>query len=149
MEKEGGILSKEDLASWQPEVLDPIQIDYRGYTVYEQPPVSQGHLLLQQLAIAEGFDLAGMGGQSAEAIHVMVESKKLAFADRLRYLGDPSFVDVPINRLLSKEFASIRRKSIAPDRAILAAAPGALAAAGTDTTYHCVMDAEGNCVSMI
>jgi gamma-glutamyltranspeptidase / glutathione hydrolase len=149
MEKEGGLLSREDLAVCQPELLDPIQIDYRGYTIYEQPPISQGHLLLQEMAIAEGFDLASMGAQSPEAIHVMVEAKKLAFADRLRYLGDPSFVDVPISRLLSKEYAAKRRKSIDPNRAILAAAPGVLAAAGTDTTYHCVMDSEGNAVSMI
>jgi gamma-glutamyltranspeptidase / glutathione hydrolase len=149
MEKEDGLLAREDLAACRPEVLDPIQIDYRGYTIYEQPPISQGHLLLQELAIAEGFDLASMGAQSADAIHVMVEAKKLAFADRLRYLGDPSFVDVPMSRLLSKEYAAKRRKSINPSRAIVAAAPGALAAMGTDTTYHCVMDAEGNAVSMI
>lgn len=149
MEKEGGLISREDLASCHSEVLEPIQIDYRGFTIYEQPPISQGHLLLQQLAIVEGYDLAAMGAHSADAIHVMAEAKKLAFADRLRYLGDPSFVDIPMKRLLSREYAATRRKSIDLDHAILAAAPGALAAAGTDTTYHCVMDSEGNTVSMI
>lgn len=149
MEREGGLLSKEDLAACQAELLEPIQIDYRGHTVYEQPPVSQGHLLLQELAIAEGFDLARLGAESAEAVHLMVECKKLAFADRLRYLGDPAFVDVPIRQLLSKEYASKRRHSVNPNRAIITAAPGALALAGADTTYHCVMDSEGNAVSMI
>ena len=149
MEREGGLLAREDLAACEAELLEPLQIDYRGYTVYEQPPVSQGHLLLQELAIAEGFDLASLGPESAEAIHLMVESKKLAFADRLRYLGDPAFVDVPLEHLLCKEYASKRRKSVDPRRAILAAAPGVLAVPGNDTTYHCVVDSEGNAVSMI
>lgn len=149
MEQEGGLLSREDLAGCKAELLEPIQVDYRGYTVYEQPPVSQGHILLQQLAMAEGFDLASLGPQSAEAIHLMVECKKLAFADRLRYLGDPSQVKIPMARLLSKEYASHRRKKVDPDRAIVAAAPGILASTGSDTTHHCVIDAEGNAVSMI
>ncbi|MHB1159162.1 MAG: gamma-glutamyltransferase [Chloroflexota bacterium] len=149
MQQEGGLLSREDLARCEAELLDPIQTDYRGYTVYEQPPVSQGHLLLQELNIAEGFDLAALGHESAEAVHLMVEAKKLAFADRLRYLGDPSFLKIPMHQLLSREYASQRRKKVDPKRAIVAAAPGILAAAGTDTTYHCVIDSEGNAVSMI
>ena len=149
MEKERGLLAREDLAGCQAEVLDPLQIDYRGHTVYEQPPVSQGHLLLQELAIAEGFDLKGMRAQVADTVHCMVEAKKLAFADRLRYLGDPGSVEVPLRQLLSKEYASRRRKEVDSDRAILAAAPGALAALGPDTTFHCLIDAEGNAVSMI
>lgn len=149
MEQEGGLLSKEDLAACRAELLEPLQIGYRGYTVYEQPPVSQGHILLQELALAEGFDLAGLGPQSAEAIHLMVECKKLAFADRLRYLGDPAQVKVPLAQLLSQEYASLRRKKVDPSRAIVAAAPGAVASAGGDTTHHCVIDSEGNAVSMI
>ncbi|HEX9014486.1 MAG TPA: gamma-glutamyltransferase [Chloroflexota bacterium] len=149
MQKEGGLLAKEDLAACEAEELAPVQVDYRGYTVYEQPPVSQGHLLLQELAIAEGFDLAALGPDSPEAIHLMVECKKLAFADRLRYMGDPAKVKVPLDELISKEYSSQRRKSIDPERAIIAAAPGAVAAQGRDTTHHCLMDAEGNCVTMI
>ncbi len=149
MEQEGGLLTREDLASCRAELLEPIKVDYRGYTVYEQPPVSQGHILLQQLALAEGFDLASMGPQSAEAVHLMAECKKLAFADRLRYLGDPARVKLPMDQLLSKEYAAARRSSIDPDHAILAAAPGVLASQGTDTTHHCIIDAEGNTVSMI
>ncbi len=149
MQQQGGLLSKEDLAACRAELLEPIQIDYRGYTIYEQPPVSQGHLLLQQLAIVEGFDLATLGPQSTEAIHLMVEAKKLAFADRLRYLGDPSLRQPPMNVLLSKEYASQRRKKIDLNRAIVAAAPGVVAVAGSDTTQHCLIDAEGNCVTMI
>lgn len=149
LEKEGAILAMEDLAACKAEVLDPVQVDYRGYTVFEQPPVSQGHLLLQELAIAEGYDLASTGPESAEAIHTMVECKKLAFADRLRYMGDPAWVRVPIKRLLSKEYASIRRKSIDPQHAIVTAAPGVMASAGADTTHHALIDAEGNAVTMI
>ncbi len=149
VQREGGLLAMEDLEACRAELLEPIQIDYRGYTVYEQPPVSQGHLLLQELAIAEGFDLATLGAQSADAVHLMVDAKKLAFADRLRYLGDPACVHVPLKQLLSKEYASRRRKVIDPARAILAAAPGVLAAPGGDTTAHCVVDAEGNAATMI
>ena len=149
VEQVGGLLGRGDLAGCRAELKEPIQLDYRGYTVYEQPPVSQGHLLLQELALAEGFDLAKPGQGSAEAIHLMVECKKLAFADRMRYLGDPSVVHFPMRQLLSKEYASNRRKGIDPNRAIAAAAPGILAATGGDTTYHCVMDSEGNSVSMI
>lgn len=149
MRQEGGLLSKSDLAACKAEELEPIQIDYRGYTVYEQPPVSQGHLLLQELAIAEGFDLASLEPETAETVHLMVECKKLAFADRLRYMGDPAHVQVPLSQLLSKEYARQRRKSIDLNRAILAAAPGVMAAAGRDTTHHCVMDAQGNAITMI
>jgi gamma-glutamyltranspeptidase/glutathione hydrolase len=149
MERAGGLLTRDDLAACQAEELEPIQIDYRGYTVYEQPPVTQGHLLLQQLAIAEGLDLAGLGPDSAETIHLMVECKKLAFADRLRYMGDPARTHVPLKQLLSKEYASMRRREVDPRRAILTAAPGAAAALGADTTHHCLMDGEGNGVTMI
>ena len=149
LKEEGGLLTREDMANCRAEMLDPIHADYRGYTVYEQPPFSQGHLLLQELLIAEGFDLRTKGFGCADTVHLMVESKKLAFADRLRYLGDPASVDVPIAKLVSREYAARRRKSIDADRAIVAAAPGLLAASGPDTTYHCVIDGEGNAVSMI
>ncbi len=149
IQRMGGLLSAADMAAYRAELLEPLQLDYRGYTVYEQPPVSQGHILLQELALAEGFDLGRMGQESAEAIHLMVESKKLAFADRVRYLGDPAKVQVPMKQLLSKEYAATRRRLIDPDHALTAAAPGALAVSGGDTTYHCVMDSEGNAVSMI
>ncbi len=149
LQQQGGLLAREDLAACRTDLLEPLQIDYRGYTVYEQPPVSQGHLLLQELGIIEGFDLAALGPQSIEAVHLMVEAKKLAFADRLRYLGDPGSLQLPMSRLLSKEYASQRRKKIDLNRAIVAAAPGVVAATGSDTTYLCVIDAEGNAVSMI
>jgi gamma-glutamyltranspeptidase / glutathione hydrolase len=149
VQQEGGLLSREDLAACRAEDLEPIEVGYRGYAVYEQPPVSQGFLLLLELAIAEGFDLSSLGAQSAEAVHLMVECKKLAFADRLRYLGDPSHIHVPMKHLLSKEYATRRRESIDRDRAILTAAPGVFAFSGADTTHHCVIDAEGNCVTMI
>lgn len=149
IQKAGGLLSMADLAGCRAEQLEPLRIDYRGYTVYEQPPVSQGHILLQELAMAEGYDLASMGQESAEAIHLMVECKKLAFADRMRYLGDPAVGQLPMQQLLSREYAESRRREIGPNRSMEAATPGVLAVSGGDTTYHCVMDSEGNAVSMI
>ena len=90
-DKHDGLFSAEDFAAHRTQIGEPIRSAYRGYTVHGQPPVSQGHILLQELNLMEGFDVAGMGHNSADAIHVGVEAKKLAFADRAAYLGDPNF----------------------------------------------------------
>src|SRR5579884_3049406 len=116
----------------------------------DTPPVSQGFVLLDELNIANGLDLHALGHNSADAIHLMVETKKLAFADRLAYLGDPSFVALPLDALLSPEHAARQRARIDPRRA--AREPVAaydLAPKGSDTTYLCVVDAAGNAVSLI
>lgn len=142
----GGLFSREDFAEHRTQVSEPIRTTYRGYTVHGQPPVSQGHILLQMLNILEGCDMGAMGHNSAEAVHHQVEAKKLAFADREAYLGDPNFVSVPMDVLLSKEYAARRRALIDPKRAATAVSVGQI---DHDTTYFCVADAEGNAVSFI
>jgi gamma-glutamyltranspeptidase/glutathione hydrolase len=142
----GGLFATEDLAEHSTQVSDPIRTDYRGYTIHGQPPVSQGHILLQELNLLEGFDLRALGHNTASAIHLQVEAKKLAFADRAAYLGDPKFVDVPMTTLLSKEYAERRRAQIDPQRANFHPVAGEV---HHDTTYFCVGDGEGNAVSFI
>lgn len=144
--KGGGFLSRVDLASHSTLIGEPIRTTYRGYTVHGQPPVSQGILLLEMLNLVEGYALDVMGAGSADAIHVMVEAKKIAFEDRTRYLGDPHFVNVPLEKLLSKEYAAERRKEISLHKAT--ARPYSPEQAH-DTTYFCVVDGEGNAVSFI
>ena len=116
-EGQGGLITMADLddchARWQ----EPIAARYRGYTVYEAPPNSSGHILLQELNIIDGHDIAALGFGSAESIHLMVEAKKLAFADREAYVADPDYVDVPLEGMLSREYARERSASIDPERA--------------------------------
>jgi len=107
----GALVAQADLAEFQPERQDPIGIDYRGYTILEAPLNSTGFVLLEELKIAENFDLAAMGRGSADLVHVMVEAKKLAFADRERWGADPrtiqeSFGDAPFDELLSTEYTA-------------------------------------------
>ena len=142
----GAPVGEGDLAEFAAELQEPIAIDYRGLRVLEAPPNSTGFTLLQELKIAENFDLAGMGLGSADLVHVMVEAKKLAFADRERWGADPRSLDAPLDRLLSPEYAAdlaarIDRRRAAPTRAPETAAG--------DTTYFCTADGEGNAVSGI
>jgi gamma-glutamyltranspeptidase/glutathione hydrolase len=141
----GGLMTADDLRLHSADVLQPLSIDYRGYTIYETPPNSQGLILLEELLIIEGYDLAGWGHLSADAVHHMVEAKKLAFEDRQRFAGDPSFVDFDPTRLLTKEHAGARRARIDPAHA----RPTTIAAASSDTTSFVVADAHGNCCSFI
>lgn len=142
----GGLFTADDLANPPAEWLDPLQVTYRGYTLACQPPVSQGHILAQMMNLLEGYDLAKMGLLSADVIHLQAEAKKLAFADRYAYLGDPRFVHVPLDTLLSKEYASHRRQRIDPQRAAETVPPGEIE---HDTTYFCVVDRHGNAISFI
>lgn len=146
--EQGGVLSEADLAEHRSQLLEPIRSSYRGYEVLEQPPVSQGHILLQELNIAEQFDLAAMGPLSADAIHVLIEAKKLAFADRDAYLGDPEHGEIPMDWLLSKEYAAERAGMIDVRRAGQPAA-GKPRAWASDTTYLAAADSQGNAVSWI
>ncbi len=148
-QKKSGLLTEDDLAGYQSVSKPPICTSYRGYTVLEQPPVSQGLILLEELNLVEGFDLAELGHNTTESIHVMVEAKKLAFADRLRYLGDPDFVKLPMETLLSKEYAGKRRVLIDPDRAITTTAKAGIDSTEGDTTYFSIVDRDGNAVSFI
>ena len=145
----GGLFDETDFAQHATEVYEPIHTTYRGVEVYETRPPSQGLIVLEWLNLLEGFDLAASGFGTAETIHLMAEAKKLAFADRLRYAGDPRFIDVPLAALLSKPFAARRRQEIDPHRAawpVRGALPETLYG---DTSYFCVADGEGNAISFI
>src|SRR5207244_5091787 len=101
-----GLLTKEDFAAWKPTLEPPVSVDYRGLSVFKCGPWTQGPVFLQQLRLLEGFDLAKLGHNSTEYVHTVIESAKLAFADRERFYGDPKFVYVPLQMLLSKEYAN-------------------------------------------
>ena len=139
-------VGKADLAEFEAEGQEPICIDYRGYTVLEAPPNSTGFVLLQELKIAEHFDLKAMGLGSADLIHVMVEAKKLAFADRERWGADPQTLAPPFEELLSAEYCGRLAAGIDPNRA---APTLAIPDAAGDTTYFCTADGDGNAVSGI
>jgi gamma-glutamyltranspeptidase len=123
-EEQGGLLSEEDLAQCRSRWEEPICTTYRSFTVYEAPPNSSGHVLLQELNLVEHFSLGSLGCNTSASIHAMVEAKKLAFADREAYLADPDFVDVPTEALISKEYAGERVKLIDPERAAANVRPG-------------------------
>jgi gamma-glutamyltranspeptidase/glutathione hydrolase len=120
----GGVMTEEDLATYHGKVEEPASAPYRGYTVYKAGFWNQGPVLLQTLRILEGFNLSGMGAGSADALHTTVEAIKLAYADRDRYYGDPDFVRVPGDALLSGPYAALRRNLIDPKRASLEQRPG-------------------------
>src|SRR5919106_4168700 len=123
-EEQGGLLSDRDLAQCRSRWEEPICTTYRSCTIYEAPPNSSGHVLLQELNLVEHFNLGSLGCNTSESIHALVEAKKLAFADREAYLADPDFVDVPTDGLISKEYAGERVKLIDPERAAATTAPG-------------------------
>jgi gamma-glutamyltranspeptidase len=143
-EAAGTLVAAADLAEFAAERQTPIAVDYRGHTVLEAPPNSTGFVLLEELKILENFDLGQMGLLSADALHVMIEAKKLAFADRERWGADPRSLDAPLERLLSTEYASRLAARIDMRRAARTPIP---AAAENDTTYFCTADADGNAVS--
>src|SRR5205807_732695 len=140
------LLDEADLAEFEAEVQEPIAVDYHGLTMLEAPPNSTGFVLLEELKIVENFDLKAMGLGSADLVHVLVEAKKLAFADRERWAADPRTISAPLAELLSEDYAArlaarIDMKHAAPTTAI--------ADAAGDTTYFCTADGEGNAVSGI
>lgn len=145
----GGELTAEDFADHENDVYEPISTDYRGYTIYQTTLPTQGHIVLEELNILEQADLTAMGFNSADAIHLMVEAKKRAFADRNAYSRDPRFGPTPLNALLSKEFARERYETIDMNAASTEVAPGAAPEMDGDTTYLCAADGEGNMVSFI
>ena len=144
----GGLFELDDFAQQQAVTYTPLASDYRGYTVYETAPPSQGFLLLEQLNIIEGFDLKSLAPFSAERMHLLIEAKKLAFADRNRYAGDPAFVEWPLETFMSKAHAAQRRALIDPKRAQWPA--GAVVPEHNgDTSYFAVADGDGNALSFI
>ena len=170
-EAQGGLLSLRDFADCRSRWEAPISTTYHGHTVYEAPPNSSGHVLLQELNIVERFDLRAMGCNTAESIHLMVEAKKLAFADREAYMADPDWTDVPTGGLVSKQYAGERARLIDPERAAAtvghgdpwsyqpanyrrrgkaaAAANAAGAMQEEDTTCFVVVDRWGNAVCQL
>lgn len=144
-----GLMTEADLEAHATEIYTPISSSYRGLTVHETRPPSQGFLVLEMLNLIEPDNLHAMGFGSAAAIHQMVEAKKLAFADRWAYMGDPRFVDAPTEQLISKSYAAERREAIDRGRAqdnVPAGMPRGVAA---DTTYLCAVDGQGNAASLI
>jgi len=144
---DGGYLSYEDLANHESEWVEPVSADYRGYKVWELPPNGQGIAALQILNILEGFDIASMGFGTKEYIHHFTEAKKLAFEDRAKFYADMDFADVPVDKLISKEYAKKRREQIDPNIATRNYPAGKLEAG--ETIYLTVADDEGNMVSLI
>ncbi|HTL57949.1 MAG TPA: gamma-glutamyltransferase [Candidatus Limnocylindrales bacterium] len=145
----GGKLTAADLAEFSSQWVEPISTTYHGWTVYEMPPNGQGIAALIMLNIMQNFPLASLGLGSADAWHVMIEAKKLAYADMLRYVCDPTCNQVPVKGLLAKDYAAQRAKLIDMAKANCAVAPGQPPPGGSDTTYLCVVDREGNMVSYI
>jgi gamma-glutamyltranspeptidase/glutathione hydrolase len=144
----GGTMSLEDLRSHRADWVEPVSSSYRGHDVWEIPPNGQGISALQILNLMEGFDVASLGHNSVEHLHLFIEAKKLVFEDRARYYADPAFADVPVAWLVSKEYARERAKRIDPKRAALRVLPGD-PPLGSDTVYLCAADGEGNMVSLI
>lgn len=149
MKKNGGFLSSKDLADHKSQWVDPISSNYRGYDVWELPPNTQGIAVLQMLNILEGFDLKSMGFGSKEYLHYLVETKKVVYEDRAKYYADPDFSSIPIQKLVSKEYAAERRKSIDPEKAAESYEQETPVPQSKDTIYLTVADREGNMVSLI
>src|SRR6188472_1393060 len=172
MRANGGFLRKTDFEKHTSTWVEPVSVNYRGYDVFELPPNGQGIAALQILNILEGFDLRGMGRNSPETLHTMVEAKKIAWADRAKFYADPDFAKSPLSGLLSKQYAAERRKLIDPHHAAKTVEAGnpqdgagapprgsgtsARGRAGSssliddgDTIYMCTADDEGNMVSLI
>jgi gamma-glutamyltranspeptidase / glutathione hydrolase len=147
IQEQGGFLSYEDLTNHQGDWVEPVSTNYRGYDVWELPPNGQGIAALQMLNILEGYDLSGMDYDSPEYIHLFLEAKKLAFEDRAKYYADPDFTDIPVDMLISKEYAEERRKLLNEDRASRNYEPGDLR--DGDTIYLTVADKDGNMISLI
>jgi gamma-glutamyltranspeptidase / glutathione hydrolase len=167
--QEGGFLTLDDLKNFSVDVEEPVHINYRGYDVYSCRPWCQGPVAPQTLAILEGYDIASLGQNSADTLHLITEALKASFADRERYYGDPKFVDVPIDGLLNKEYAKVWRDRISLDHATPGMPEpgdpwpfqsGGVRATGTfaaprafhapvppDTSYICVVDEQGNAFS--
>lgn len=145
----GGTMTFEDLADYSSEWVEPISTDYHGWTVYELPPNGQGIAALEMLNLMSQFPLGQYKQDSVDALHIMIEAKKLAYADLVRYVGDPKASKIPVAGLLSKDYARERRKLIDTSKAACLATPGTPPSSAGETTYLSVVDKEGNMVSLI
>jgi len=149
MKEVGGFLSYEDLANHKSDWVEPVSTNYRGYDVWELPPNGQGIAALQILNILEHYDIASMGFGSSDYIHRFIEAKKLAFEDRAKLYADPDFNKIPVERLISKEYAASRLKLIDPKHAANHYEADNPALEEGDTIYLTVADKNGNMVSLI
>ncbi len=145
----GGYISERDLYEHKSDWIEPVSTSYRGYDVWELPPNGQGIAVLQMLNLLEPYDLAKLGRGSPEYLHLFLEAKKLAYADRARYYADPSMADVPTERLISKEYAQARGKLISPHGVLTGVPHGHEKLVHGDTIYLTVVDKDRNCCSLI
>jgi gamma-glutamyltranspeptidase/glutathione hydrolase len=149
----GGTMQLADLEQFEPEWVDPVSTTYRGWTVWELPPNGHGIAALSMLNMMEHFPLRQYGHNSANALHVMIEAKKLAYSDLLKYVGDPKSSKIPVTQLISKSLAAERSKQIQPGRAQCSVPPSQLnayaSAESRDTIYMSAIDRDGNIVSLI
>ncbi len=146
MSELGGALSAEDFKNHKSDWIVPISTDYKGYAVYELPPNGQGAMVLEMLNILEGYDLKALGHNTADYMHLIIEAKKAAFADRGKYIADPSFAKLPIEHIISKDYAAERRKRIDMNRASLMEDWDWKS---SNTVYLSVADKFGNVISFI
>ncbi|MGA8443526.1 MAG: gamma-glutamyltransferase [Candidatus Sulfotelmatobacter sp.] len=153
LQAQGGTHTLEDFHDFQPEWVEPISTTYRGWTVYELPPNGQGIAALTMLNIMEQFPLGQYAHNSSDALHIMIEAKKLAYADMYKYVGDPRFTPVPVREMLSKDLAKKRAALIQMDKAACEVIPSdiekMLDAHGNSTIYLSAIDKDGNIVSLI
>lgn len=145
----GGLFGEKDFKTHTSTWVEPVHTSYRGHDVWELPPPGQGIAALQMLNLLEPYDLKKWGPNSADYWHHLLEAKKLTYADRAKYYTDPEFAKVPVERLISKEYANERRKLINPMKAAEDVAAGDAAIGKADTIYLCVVDKDRNCVSLI
>jgi len=148
-EANSGFFSAADFVDHQSQWIDPVSTEYRGFEIWELPPNGQGIAALQILNLLEDYDLAGLGAENPEYLHLLIEAKKLAFADRARFYADPDAVDVPVEQLISKQYAARRRNLIDPTMAAINVPHGDPKLATGDTIYLSVVDKQRNCCSLI
>lgn len=145
----GGYFSLKDFADHTSNWVDPVSTTYRNHRVWELPPNGQGIAALQMLNILEGYDVKSMGHNSADFIHLYVETKKLVFADRAKFYADPAFNKLPVKELISKQYAEQRRRLIDKNKAATRVAAGDPKLQHGDTVYLTVVDKDRNCCSLI
>ncbi|UCH20890.1 MAG: gamma-glutamyltransferase [Deltaproteobacteria bacterium] len=146
--RNGGLLSRKDFHDHQTTWVEPLSTDYRGYTVYELPPNGQGITALEMLNVLEGYDIGSLGHNDPEYLHLLIEAKKVAFNDRDCWVTDPEFEDVPVSRLISKDYAAQWRPEINPAKAMVPPLPS-VSSKGSDTVYVTAVDQSGNAASFI
>jgi gamma-glutamyltranspeptidase/glutathione hydrolase len=145
LQQRGGLLTVDDFAARRVDWVTPISAEYRGYTACQLPPNTQGFAALEMLGILDGLDVAALGDASTAYVHTLAEAARLVFQDRDRYLSDPTFVEIPLDRLLSRQHAAELRGRIDPSRK---GSPEA-APTGGGTCFLCAVDRDGNAISLI